>query len=153
MHLTACEICVPNVGKSLLMQMVPCLRAQGSVHLEGLFIPCAFPCPDGAISILVAKFAIWEQEKISVSAAMTAQVVIFIFVQIMTPKAAPILFTQGVLETETLSSPVDYVKHVIHCYLATTRTENLKHLIILQVSLFKINKRPDNNLSMWYNNK
>ena len=118
------------------------------MHLEGLFIPCAFPHRDGAISILVAKFAIQEQEKISVSTAMTAQVVIFIFVQIMTPKAAPILFMQ-----ETLSSPVVYVKHVIHCCLSTTRTENIKHLIILQVSLFKINKRLNNNLSIWYNDK
>ena len=123
------------------------------MHLEGLFIPCAFPHPDGAISILVAKFAIWEQEKISVSAAMTAQVPIFIFVQITTPKAAQILFTQGVLVTETLGSPVDYVKHVIHCCLSTARTENIKHLIILQVSLFKINKRLNNNLSIWYNDK
>ena len=123
------------------------------MHLEGLFIPCAFPRPDGAVSILVAKFAIREQEKISVSSAMMAQVVIFIFVQIMTPKAARILFTQGVLGMETLGSPVDYVKHVIHCWLSTTRTENIKHLIILQVSLFKINKRLNNNLSIWYNDK
>ena len=111
------------------------------MHLEGLFIPCAFPHPDGAISILVAKFTIQEQEKISVSNAMMAQVVIFIFMQITTPKAAPILFTQGVLEMETLGSPVDYIKHVIHCYLPTARTENLKHLIILQVYLIKINKK------------
>ena len=123
------------------------------MHLEGLFIPCVFPCPDGVISILVAKFAIREQEKISVSAAMTAQVAIFIFAQITTPKAARILFMQGVLVMETLSSPVDYVKHVIHCCLSTARTENIKHLIILQVSLFKINKRLNNNLSIWYNDK
>ena len=103
------------------------------MHLEGLFIPCVFPHPDRAISILVAKFAIWEQEKISVSAAMMAQVAIFIFAQITTPKAARILFMQGVLVMETLGSPVDYVKHVIHCCLSTARTENIKHLIILQV--------------------
>ena len=123
------------------------------MHLGGLFIPCAFPCPDGVISILVAKFAIQEKEKISVSAAMMAQVAIFIFVQIMTPKAASILFMQGVLVTETLGSLVDYVKHVIHCCLSTTRTENIKHLIILQVSLFKIHKRLNNTLSIWYNDK
>ena len=123
------------------------------MHLEGLFIPCVFRCPDRAISILVANFAIWKQEKISVSAAMMAQVVIFIFAQIMTPKAAQILFTQGVLVMETHSSPVDYVKHVIHCCLSTARTENTKHLIVLQVSLFKINKRLNNNLSIWYNDK
>ena len=123
------------------------------MHLEGLFIPCVFPCPDGVISILVAKFAVQEQEKISVSTATTAQVAIFIFVQIMTPKAAPILFTQDVLEMETLGFPVDYVKHVILGYLTIAMNKNLKLLIISQVSLFKINKRPDNNLSIWYNDK
>ena len=123
------------------------------MHLKGLFIPCVFPHPDGAISILVTKFAVWEQEKISVSTAMMAQVAILIFAQIMTPKAAPILFTQDVLETKTLGSPVDYVKHVIPGYLAIAMNKNLKHLIISQVSLFKINKRPDNDLGIWYNDK
>ena len=84
---------------------------------------------------------------------MMAQVVILIFVQITTPKAAPILFMQDVLETKTLSFPVDYVKHVILGYLAIAMNKNLKHLKISQVSLFKINKRPDNNLSIWYNDK
>ena len=87
------------------------------MHHEGLFILCVFPHPDGAISILVAKFAIREQEKISVSTAMMAQVAIFIFVQIMTPEAAQISSTQGVLVPETLCSPADYVKH---------KTENIK---------------------------
>ena len=123
------------------------------MHLKGLFILCAFLHLDGEISILVAKFAIQKHEKISVSAAMMAQVAIFIYAQITTPKAAQILFMQGVFVMETLGSPVDYVKDVIHFYLSTTSTENSKHLLLLQVSLFKVNKRPDKNLSKWYNDR
>ena len=91
------------------------LTCSGICALQRTFHSMCIPTSRQSDLNLVAMFAIREQEKISVSTATTAQVAIFIFAQITTPKAAPILFTQGVLETETLGSPVDYVKHVIHC--------------------------------------
>ena len=67
-----------------------------------------FPHPERVILISVTKFAIREHEKISVFAAMKAQVVTLGYAQITTPKGAPILFIPLVLVMETIGFPADY---------------------------------------------
>ena len=75
----------------------------------GLFTQCAFPHPEEATLILIAKCAVQVHEKIFVSDAMKAQAAILEYVQVTTPKGAVILFMLCVLATGTIDLPVVYV--------------------------------------------
>ena len=80
------------------------------MHHAEVFTHCASQHLDAVIPISNVKYVIWEHEKISVFAAMKAQLETQYYAPTTTPKGALILFTLHAWPRAILVFPAVYVK-------------------------------------------